>query len=583
MKTKTLLITICCLATFVGCKKQLDEGIAPPLQLNTSLSVSNPKNPYSVTNMRKAFANLLIADVQLIKNNAIKFTKGKVMFTEGNQTLSINKQLNTTQGIAIAQSGINTTHYYIKFIPRNDADYSLLKKDSNLVIYPFPLDNEITSYSGSYRDPSVAPGVPTFQYAAVPIGYQLPNVPYQKLEDLYLPNENDRNASVKVIGDGGSSYTVSARQLVSQALCDGNEPQEPPTASKVPEKNNIVKSSSYKPPVVSLVPPVDDDPCEGGGGGGGPYPPNDPYRNGENWRPNGRITLYDDTKQQTIGVEGIKVRAYRWFTTYTGITDSNGYYAVDGWFTRPANYWLDFERYDFSVNNGGGGPQEISGPKQEVAWNLDLTDYNRFCGNIFRAAFHYYYKDVQGLRRPPQNSFWATQLKLGAYNQVNTTADGDHSPWRRLWGIGEAIHIYNPDRSADRIYSTTIHELAHAVHWDMDGNGYRNSNTNVSESWSVGVQWVLTKMEYPNYLGRLNGTPNYTNIVMDLIDAPGQEFFNHGTFAPIDSVQGYNIVEIQNSLVGVWNLEAWKNNLFYQYENTTENNLDPLFTYWGNN
>jgi hypothetical protein len=54
--------------------------------------------------MRKAFANLLIADVQLIKNNEIKFTKGKLMFTEGNQALSINKQLSAEQGNAVANN-----------------------------------------------------------------------------------------------------------------------------------------------------------------------------------------------------------------------------------------------------------------------------------------------------------------------------------------------------------------------------------------------------------------------------------------------------------------------------------------------
>ena len=531
--------------------------------------------------MRKAFANLLIADVQLIKNNAIKFTKGKVMFTEGNQTLSINKQLNTTQGIAIAQSGINTTHYYIKFIPRNDADYSLLKKDSNLVIYPFPLDNEITSYSGSYRDPSVAPGIPTFQYAAVPIGYQLPNVPYQKLEDLYLPNENNRNASVTVIGDGGSSYTVSASQLVSQALCDGNDPNEPPTASKVPEKNNIVKSSSYKPPVVSLLPPVDDDPCEGGGGGG-PYPPNDPYRNGEDWRPNGRIRMIDDTKG-TIGVEGIKVRPRRWFTTYTGITNADGYYAVDGWYTRPANYWLDFERYDFSINDGSAGPREISGPKIEAAWNIDLTGYDKFCGEIFRGAFHYYYKDIQGLNRPPLNSFWNTQMKIGAYNY---SGESNALPIRGMF-LGEFINIYNPNVSSRQTYATTIHELGHMVHWLVANNfqrpslsGYDFYKPDLCESWARGVEWALTRTEYPGYPGgSVLIADGYTNVVIDLID---QDFeANNGYSDNRDLVNGYTIKQIQDALHGASNATEWKNNLKNNYENSTEQNVDALFNAWG--
>lgn len=587
MKRKTLLFIICCLATFVGCKKQLDEGITPPLQLTTTLSISNPKNPYSVTNMRKAFANLLTTDVQLIRNNEAKFAKGKVMFAEGNQTLSINKQLSAQQGLAIAQNGINATHYYIKFIPRNDKDYDLLKMDSNLVIYPFPLDNEVTSYSGSYRDPAVAKGVPTYQYAAVPVGYKLPKVPYQKIEDLYLPNEQDKNSSVTVNGAGGSSFTVSVTQLVNQALCDEDGPDEPPAFSNAPTNNNTIQSSTYKPPVVSLVPPEDPDPCDGGGGGGG-YPPGDPYRNGEDWRPNGRITLYDDSKNMTIGVEGIKVRARRWFTTYTGITDANGYYAVDGWYTRPANYWLEFERYDFSVNHGSGGPREISGPKIEAAWNLDLTGYDKYVGTIFRAAIHYYYKDIQGLRRPPLNSFWATQMKIGAFDETNPGANGDHSSWRRFLSLGEAIHIYNPNRSSEDIYATTIHELAHAVHWEMDASDYNNSEDIVSESWAVGVQWVLTKMEYPTYYGRPNGTHDYTNVVMDMIDGPGVEFYQYlpngyyqyGYGSPYDEVGYYNIVEIQNALLGVRNFSAWKNNLFYQNNNSTKANLDQLFNHY---
>jgi hypothetical protein len=528
--------------------------------------------------MRKAFANLLIADVQLIKNNEVKFTKGKVMFTEGNQALSINKQLSTEQGNAVANNGINVTHYYIKFIPRNDADYSLLKMDSNLIIYPFPLDNDVSPYSGSYRDPAVATGVPTYQYAAVPISYNLPNVPYVKLEDLYLPDEQNKNSLVTVNGAGGSSFTVSVEQLVNQALCDGGGPIDPPTYSKTITKDNVVKSSAYKPPVVSVVPVDDPEPCDEEGGGGS-YPPGDPYSNGESWRPNGRITLDDDIKG-TIGVEGIKVRARRWFTTYTGITDENGYYAVDGWYTRPANYWLEFERYDFSVNNHSGGPREISGPKQEAPWNYHLEGYDKFVGTIFRAAIHYYYKDIQGLRRPPLNSFWATQMKIGAFDETGGS-NGDHNAGRRFLGLGEAIHIYRPERSSSAIYATTIHELAHAVHWETATSDYNNADLNVVESWAPGVQWVLTKMEYPTYFGREDYPPsNYTNVIMDMIDTESDRFFNVGFFGTQDQVTGYTIVQIQDALVGARTFNEWKNNIKNNYDNPTEQHLDALFNAW---
>ncbi|SFH34768.1 hypothetical protein [Pedobacter insulae] len=604
MKIKYLILSALCFSLTLSCKKTDKIDLPPPINLNSQKQATNPKNPYTVINMRKAFAKLLIGDVQLIRNDKASFVKGKVMFTEGKQALGINKQLNTEQSETITQNGITATHYYIKFIPRDEADYNKLKVDSNLVIYPFPLDNEIATYSGSYRDPEVAPGVPTYQYAAVPIAYVLPDVPYIKLEDLYLPNEQDKNSLVTVNGTGGSSYTVTVQQLVQQALCDGEGPIDPPVVSVTKANNenlnsssqslnsnrNIVQSSSYKLPVISLLPPPDEDPCDGSSSGG-PYPPDDEFRNGENWRPNGRITLYDDVKKQTIGVEGIKVRARRWFTTYTGITDAAGYYAVDGWYTRPANYWLDFERYDFSVNDHHGGPREISGPKIEAAWNVDFTGYDKFCGEIFRAAHHYYYRDIQGLRRPPQNSFWETQVKLAAFDWYLNSDNG--SMWAgRNDLLGSLIHIYHPQQNSMDTYATTIHELAHAVHWDMSDRvvgaaltNYGLTELRVCETWARGVQWVLTKMEYPEYVG---GAPSadYTNIVIDMIDDevptypnPGS---NRGHNGALDQVEGYSIVQIQNALCNQTSWNGWKNNIKNLYINGTENNLDALFTNWGN-
>ena len=229
------------------------------------------KNPYTVANMQIALANLA--------------TKGDVKKVE---------------------NLITASHYYIKFMPKDDAEYSLLKVDSNLVIYPFPLDVKLSkNKSGSYREPSLPDGVPTYQYAAVPVGYKLPKVGYKILADLYLPNE--RSPSSKVAANGLKSLgapEVTVKSLVNEAgrLAFDEE-----------------------------LPPGDDGGGYGGGGGsafGAPY--------GE-WRPSGRMTMTDDALG-SIGVEGLKIRAYRWFTTYVGFTDVNGNYCVDGTFTRPANY-----------------------------------------------------------------------------------------------------------------------------------------------------------------------------------------------------------------------------------------------------
>jgi len=163
-------------------------------------------------------------------------------------------------------------------MPANEADYAKLKVDSNLIIYPFPLNAAVSQYSGSYRDPSVPAGVPTYQYASVPVNYVLPDVPYVKLADLYLPNEQQRNSLITVKGADGSSYTVTVGSLVNESECAGVQ---------VPGGEGSIDD-------------IEEGDCYGGGGpsGGTGAPPGE-------WRPSGRITMTDDSLG-VIGVEALR-------------------------------------------------------------------------------------------------------------------------------------------------------------------------------------------------------------------------------------------------------------------------------------
>ncbi|WP_316794975.1 hypothetical protein [Pedobacter agri] len=554
----TPLLSMLCFAAMVSCKKNetFRDTLPPPL-----IATQKKYNPYSVNNMRKAVASMLAGDIKLSRNNKLSYVKGKMILST-KEGLGINKQMTLDESLKIAEQGIAATHYYIKFIPRNQADMDKLKIDSNLTIYPFPLDNQQTKYNGSYRDPSVLPNVPTYQYAAVPVAYRLPDVPYQKLEDLYIPNEKQHGNLIMLKADGNSSYSVDGQELANFSECGGGEVGGGGEGEPIDEE-------------------VLDEPNECGGGGGS-YPPNDEFRNGENWRPHGRITVHDDLKG-IIGVEGIRVRARRWFTTYDGFTDANGYYAVDGWFTRPANYWLNFERYDFEIMDGENplnGNREISGPKIEAAWDVQFTGYDKFCSTVFRAAYHYYHKNIDGLHRPPMNSFWAAKVHILPLNDNSTNTGGIMYPIS--WHLGESIKIHGMLAPIDQSYSTTIHELTHAAHWDNSNLSFLLSARTVAESWATGVEWYLTKMEYPDYKGfNVPNNDNYRNVVMDLIDSPGS--LNYGFSAPKDEVEGYNIVDIQNTCINsptTWG--EWKDNIINNYNNGTEQHVETLFNYWLN-
>lgn len=551
-----------------SCKKETtNESVAKPnAKAIAATAYNDSKNPYSLASMRKAMASLLMKDVQLMANNKLQYSHGKIMAVGGSAALTINKTLTTKESVTLVNNEMSATHYYIKFLPKDEKDLALLKVDSNLVVYPFPLHTNSNQYGGNYRDPAVPAGVPTYQYASVPVSYVLPNVPFVKLADLYLPDERSNAKPVTIKGADNSSYSVSGRALVGESLCD-------------------------EEPVTDDMLDIPYDECDGNYGGGGPStgtgaPPGE-------WRPSGRITMTDDVLG-LIGVEGIKVRARRWFTTYTGLTDANGDYHVDGTYTRPANYWLDFERYDYAiVDVVHDATYEVSGPKQQAAWNVNFTGFERFCATIFRAAFHYYHKDIQGLHRPPQNSLWAAKLHIRPSPGATSSSTGrmDFISWH----LGELILIEGLLASSTETYSTTIHELAHAAHWDNSNLSLNLSAKSARESWAQGVEWALTKMVYPNYQGVYRspgiGT-EYRNIVIDLIDDSSQiSYFERGLYngfyhnfgldSSKDQVHGYNIVDIQNALINgpnTWN--DWKNNIINNYNNGTEQNVEALFNHW---
>ena len=499
-KITSLTMTIAIITVFfISCDKQLNE---PKTGHEESISVLGKKleNPYSLENMQKALNNL-----------------------QANQ-----------KGVG---ETITTSHLYVKFKPHNDDDLSLLKQDTTLILYPYPLDYEIIEGATTYHDSNVPEGKPTFQYAAVRVKYNFPSVDYEVLEELYIPEEEAENRNL----DDGFVNT-----LVDEAL-------------RI--TNNLSEEEL-----------------------------NDPQTRSSKWRPAGTIKVWDDNFNTYIPIKHLKVKARRWFTTYTGITNSNGYYSCNGRFRRDANYSLQFERYDFEIRDAWLSTANINGPKKKGNWNLNMNGGKReFWATIFRATSHYYYDNIKGLRRPPQNSFWNTQLKLRAMYESNGNANGTHCAACRFMGLGSAIKIYNPQNDSKDIYATTIHEIAHASHWNMDQSNYSSGDKIVLESWARGVERELTRQIYSSYnpdYSRLR----YTGVVHDMIDSyktrNSSYYWTEDNAWVVsyksynDQVSGYTIRQIEDALYGEKYWNNWKNNIKNSYNNATENNLDASFSFW---
>lgn len=425
---------------------------------------------------------------------------------------------------------ITTTHLYLRFKPKNEDELNILKADSTFVLYDYPLDYEITENGYFYKDPEVTGDQPTYQYCAIPVDKKLPDgVEHELLANLFIPDEDsDDDTENKIASKSYATDLVDT--LVDEALRITNNLDESSTQGK----SSLAARRSK-------------------------------------WRPAGTIKVWDDVLNRYIGVEGVKVRARRWFTTHTGIANADGYYSCDGRFRRDANYKIDWERYKFALQDGWLNGATYNGPKKRGNWDLNLKDDKQaYYATIFRAAHHYYYKDIKGLKRPPTNSFWKPQMKIRAHNSSNSEINGSHQKDLRIFGAFARIHLYNPQNSSSEIYGTTIHELAHASHWELRKNNWNDNNleSKVKESWARGVQWELTRMVYPSYQPFYFG--DYTGVVQDLIDGK----------SGYDQVENYTIKEIEGVLSSTSSWDSWKNNLKNRYNNATENNLDAVFNRW---
>ncbi|PCI31130.1 MAG: hypothetical protein COB60_12680 [Flavobacteriaceae bacterium] len=466
------------------------------------------ENPYSVENMRNALDNL--------------------------------KKSNVSAKTSVGEIEISTTHLYVKFTPKNEAELSILKRDSTFILYTYPLDYEIKENGDFYRDPEVPEGQPTYQYCAVKVGKELPSgVENEILEDLFIPDEDkdtEKGTSKKSVPD------EVIEDLVDEALrITGN-------IEKEENESNLVSKSWRR----------------------------------SKWRPSGKITMHDDNIGN-IGIEGLKIRARRWFTTHTGFTNTRGEFSCNGRFRGKARYRLDWERYHFALRSGGFSSAEKKGPRgRKKYWNWHITSgEHKYYATIFRAAYHYYYKNNKGLRRPPKNSFWRTQIKIGAFTQTKDDKSGAHSTVWRAFGLSTPIKIYAYSNTSQQVYATTIHELAHASHWNMDKSDFNDTESKVKESWARGVEWELTRMEYFGYRGGSTYMPKYTQVVVDMIDLPSELDSNRGSeILSQDDVQGYTIRQIEDALMHKKTWNSWRNNIKNKYNNETKNKLDALFNYW---
>lgn len=443
-------------------------------------------------------------------------------------------------------TSIKPNFKYVRLKPANETQFDQIQQDTNLLLWSFPLNYEILVNGTYYHDPTVPENEITWQYCVVPLNYDFPTgITTETLYYVFIPPKKENK----------NFYDALER-----------------TACKLASAGKSVSSEKSS-----------------------------------SWTPSATIRAYDDVIGSCIPLEGVKVIARRGTKTATGFTNSSGYCQLDNTFTDEVNYSIKWERAYWDIRDGALGQAYYNGPKKNSTWNLNIyktTGKSILYATVHRAALKFYYGNTLGVTRPILST---GKTKIGVLD--NNPSWGTGCCWG-TWSFTGAlpdILIAHPHESTltDKVFATTIHELAHQSHLLFMGlSTYAQLAKEIHESWADAVAWKLTSHHYQSDLYQFtNGVYNclynnqtwqpgtksdgksycYTPLFIDLMDTLNQ-IIVYGNNRPNDIISGYTLGYIQNNiLISSYGLSSFRDALkTHKLNNITNADIDLLMSlYWG--
>lgn len=333
---------------------------------------------------------------------------------------------------------VPVTDYYVRFLPKNVEEFDRISR-LGVELMDHPIDREILRDGDYYHDPEIPEGEITWQYAVVPLDFEFPDgICYEILDKCFIPDENVETRSP---GD----YDWEAVERMSFELTGNGGLLEPMTRARS--------------------------------------------------KPSGTISIIDDNlrSRKTVGVSCVKVVANVFVRIATTYTDEKGHYQFSAKFSAKPHYRICFKnKTGFSIGLNlilvpasisalGKGPS--TGKDCLIDKNSDKTLFRRCAVN--NAAYDYYKQcQATGVTMPPKNlRFWILNiLRPSSTLMMHHGALLDSKLVSKYLGkYSSLIRIFAPDitiGSKDKngnyaeLYSTTVHEMAHASHFSKVGKDY---------------------------------------------------------------------------------------------------------------
>ncbi|MBR9854174.1 MAG: hypothetical protein GYB37_06280 [Algicola sp.] len=548
------------------------------------------------------------------------------------KTSKLAKTFKDSEGIEVLPS-----HYYYRFLPKDSLEHELLVNDTILQISNVPLHYEIEEEGGFYDDPELEgdqnPNGFSYLYAVVPYDYPLPqNIYNERLNNMYFAPEMDNKEEPE-------EGEITVKQPINQTT------KEILTVDENGEVFEYLELEALK-----LTNNLDEDELQSLKF----YLPNDTTRTLYNyeeanqmgyqqkeliidltsvdamleqetlasrrkWYPSGKITVYEDAVNKTVGVMGAEVKVRKWgfLVIRRAYTNKNGTFRTRSTRTKRVKYAVHFinSSKKFKIKAGSifiNAKHRGTRKYKRKAWNQHFSyGRSKFYALVHNATYDFYDRAVGKFRLHHPNQSW---LRISAKYNKNAGDHLDLNPGGRYSLIPYAeirVGRLNNGRAmgSDQIYGLVTHEMTHASHYRMDRGFFINIKAagctlqTMAESWATGVETIITNNRYRGIDSNYHATGSigsnfplnlyksdkqnreirhgsnyeYTPIVIDLVDNYNQRIEFNDPTRPMDRVKGYTLIQIQSSLDGTRGPHSWKQRLKNQHYNSTEGFVDELF------
>lgn len=439
-KTSTILAVLAVLA--IGCNKDDERTSLIPenkgenpegLRLGRKLD-----NPYTVENMSKALDSL-------------------------QQIGQLDEHIN-----------IHPTHLYVQLFPKDSADMNKILEDTNLHLFPYPLDYELEG-EGSFE---VAEGETPKVYTVVPVGYNIP-INYTVIDECFIPTEYNHELETLEIASLVRTGNITEEELKELHAAKG-----------------LLKY------------------------------------------PKGYVRVYNTDDQQYEGVRGVKVYTQKIVKIGRAYTNNEGYYNIGTGYLCNPTYAVAFENNNGFKIWGNIGPLSPAihnvGSHNRSGYNINIGTNSQAWpwATINNAALLYrtFLAPHFGVTNTPNNlRFWYINISSGNWNgsapmlrRLSGYTSSQVEKWLRLigfnavssWIFRQAVYVAmqccpdilimnNAATSTKKLRKTIFHEMSHASHYRKAGPaywltyigqiclhfGYGNSYTNTTGVIGVGEMW----------------------------------------------------------------------------------------------